>query len=279
MKQLYLLGHPVAHSLSPAIQNVALRALNLDYEYHLMPVSPEELGRRVDELRDPSVVGFNVTIPHKVAVMPLLDKLDNSASTVGAVNTVVNHGGLLVGHNTDSVASTHVLQETYGDLAGCRVVILGAGGAARAVASGLAPHAEKITILARDESKAKSLVEHMRAKNQSKIQDGSFGEVTEIIHSADVLVNATPVGMHPNIDASPVEAHALHAGLLVFDLIYNPERTRLLMDAEATGARAVGGLKMLVYQGAEAFRLWTGREAPEKLMMGAARAALGGVTS
>jgi shikimate dehydrogenase len=279
VKLLYLLGHPVAHSLSPAMQNAALRALGLDYEYRLMPVPPEDLEKKADELRDLSIAGFNVTIPHKVAVLPLLDELDETASAVGAVNTVVNSGGRLRGYNTDCVAAARALREVYGDLAGCRVVVLGAGGAARAVASGLAPHAEWISVLARDEAKAKALAGEVRGQTGAEIRGGDLGGVGELLSSADILVNATPVGMSPNKGESPVEARALHTGLLVFDLVYNPERTRLLRDAEAAGARTLGGLAMLVYQGAEAFRLWTGREAPESLMMRAARDALGGAVA
>ncbi len=278
MKLLYLLGHPVAHSLSPAMQNAALRALGLDYEYRLLPVPPEGLVEKVAELRDGDVAGFNVTIPHKVVIIPLLDELDETASTVGAVNTVVNRDGRLKGYNTDRLASTRALRGAYGDLAGCRVAILGAGGAARAVASGLASHAEWIKIIARDEEKAKALAKQIRGTD-AEIRGGGLGEAPGMIRSADILVNATPVGMSPNRDRSPVEASVLHPGLLVFDLVYNPERTRLLADAEAAGARALGGLAMLVYQGAEAFRLWTGREAPESLMMRAAREALGGAAA
>ncbi len=278
MKLLYLLGHPVAHSLSPAMQNAALRALGLDYEYRLLPVPPEGLVEKVAELRDGDVAGFNVTIPHKVVIIPLLDELDETASTVGAVNTVVNRDGRLRGYNTDCLASTRALGGAYGDLAGCRVVVLGAGGAARAVASGLASHAEWIKIIARDEEKAKALAKQIRGTD-AEIRGGGLGEAPGMIRSADILVNTTPVGMSPNRGESPADASVLHPGLLVFDLVYNPERTRLLADAEAAGARALGGLAMLVYQGAEAFRLWTGREAPEALMMRAAREALGGAAA
>jgi shikimate dehydrogenase len=275
VRLLYLLGYPVAHSLSPAMQNAALRAKGLSLEYRLMLVTPEELERRVCELRDLSVVGFNVTIPHKVAVIPLLDDLDETASAVGAVNTVVNNGGRLTGYNTDRLASTRVLSEAYGDLTRSRVAIIGAGGAARAVASGLASCAEWITVLARDVSKAKLLAKEVEGRG-AEVCGASIGEARKIVSSANILVNATPVGMHPNLDASPIETAALHNELLVFDLVYNPERTRLLREAEAVGARTVGGLSMLVYQGAEAFRLWTGKVAPEELMMGVAKMALGG---
>jgi shikimate dehydrogenase len=278
LKRLFLLGYPVAHSLSPAMQNAALKALGLDYEYGLMPVPPGGLATRVGELRGTSA-GFNVTIPHKVAVIPLLDCLDESASAVGAVNTVVNDGGRLTGYNTDCTASTRALREHYGDLGGCRVVVLGAGGVARAVSMGLAPHAEWVRILARDEAKALALGGEVHARTGATIQGGGIEDAAESIRAADILVNATPVGMSPNIGSSPAPAEALHGGLLVFDLVYNPERTQLLADAEKAGARTLGGLPMLVYQGAEALRLWTGRDAPEALMMEAARSAIGGKTA
>jgi shikimate dehydrogenase len=279
VRLLYLLGYPVAHSLSPAMQNATIRALGLDYEYRLMPVTPSDLAGTVSKLRNASVAGFNVTIPHKVAVIPLLDEVDETASTVGAVNTVVNRGGRLRGYNTDSVAATRVLREAYVSLSGCRAVILGAGGAARAVASGLAPHAERITVLARDLSKAEALAAEVAEHTGAEIHAAGIEEASKVTPHADVLVNATPVGMHPNTDTSPIDAHALHRGLLVFDLVYNPEKTRLLKEAEAAGARTVGGLSMLVYQGAEALRLWTGKAAPEALMLEAARAALGGASA
>ncbi len=279
MKLLYLLGYPVAHSLSPSMQNAALGALGLGYEYHLMPVPPAELAAKVEEMRDISVAGFNVTIPHKVAIIPHLDELDETASSVGAVNTVVNVGGRLRGYNTDSIASTRVLMEAYGPLDGGRAVILGAGGAARAVAAGLAPHADSITILARDAAKAEALARQIKRPTGCEIRGGGLADAAKTINNAHILVNATPVGTYPGVDATPIDAKLIGKELLVFDLVYNPEKTRLLGDAEAAGARTVGGLRMLVYQGAEAFSLWTGRRAPVELMMSAASAALGGAHS
>ncbi len=278
MKRLFLLGYPVAHSLSPAMQNAALKALGLDYEYSLMPVHPGGLATRVGELRSASA-GFNVTIPHKVAVIPLLDCLDESASAVGAVNTIVNHHGRLTGYNTDCTASTRTLRERIGDLGGSRVVVLGAGGAARAVSMGLARHVEWIRILARDKAKARALTDEVRARTGANVEGGGIEDAAEVTRAADILVNATPVGMSPNIGASPVAPEALHGGLLVFDLVYNPEKTQLLADAERAGAQIIGGLPMLVYQGAEALRLWTGKEAPEALMMEAAGRAIGGAAT
>ena len=275
MRRLYLIGHPVAHSISPQMQGASIEALGLDYRYEAMPVAPESLGRAVAGLRDPSVAGFNITIPHKVTILPLLDEVDATTKAVGAVNTVVNEGGRLKGYNTDSPAAVRALGEAYGELDGCHVVILGAGGAARAVASGLAPKARWIRILARDTTKAEALASDVSKQHDVDILGTGFGEAQCSVGAADILVNATPVGMSPNVGKSPVNARLLHPSLLVFDLIYSPERTRLLQDAEAAGAKTLGGLTMLVYQGAEALRLWTGRQAPEDVMMGAARHALG----
>jgi shikimate dehydrogenase len=279
LRLLYLLGYPVAHSLSLVMQNATLQALELDYEYRLMPVQPVDLEKKVNELRALSVAGFNITIPHKVAILPLLDELDETASTVGAVNIVVNDEGHLKGYNTDCLASTKVLREAYGDLTGCRVVILGAGGAARAVAYGLAQYAKWIIVLARDEAKAESLARELRCQTGAEIRGGDIVEAGKILSFANILVNATPVGMSPNGCMSPVKAGALHPDLFVFDLVYNPERTRLLREAESAGARTIGGLIMLVYQGSESFRLWTGREAPEALMTRVARDALEGAAA
>ncbi len=278
MRRLYLIGYPVAHSISPQMQGAAIEALGLDYIYEAMPVTPEGLGRAVAGLRDPSVAGFNVTIPHKIAILPLLDEVDATAMAVSAINTVVNEDGRLKGYNTDSPAAVRAIGEAYGNLDGCRVVILGAGGAARAVASGLAPKARWIRILTRDAAKADSLAGEVGKQHEVDVLGVGLGEARSSVGAADILVNATPVGMSPNVGHSPVDARTLHPGLLVFDLIYSPERTRLLLDAEAAGAETLGGLTMLVYQGAEALRLWTGRRAPEDVMMGAARQALGGGT-
>jgi shikimate dehydrogenase len=276
LRRLYLLGYPVTHSISPQMQGAAIEALGLDYRYEAMPVPPESLAKVVEELRDDSVAGFNVTIPHKVTILPLLNMLDASASSVGAVNTVVNDNGQLRGYNTDSLAAVRALGEAHGDLEGCRVVILGAGGAARAIASGLAPKARWIRILARDTAKAEALASEVGERHGVDVLGEGLGDVHRSVAAADILVNATPVGMSPDVDRNPVDAHHLHPSLLVFDLVYNPERTRLLLDAAAAGAKTLGGLTMLVYQGAEALRLWSGRRAPEEVMMGAARRALRG---
>ncbi len=270
MRACYLLGHPVAHSMSAAMQNAAFRCLGLDIEYRFLDVEQAGLASAVRELREVDVLGANVTIPHKVAVVGLMDHLDTFAEAVGAVNTIVNNGGELSGYNTDGPAAVKALQEAYGSLSGTRVILLGAGGAARSVSYALAQYGARLTVLNRDEGKAQQLAGMVGAES------GSLGELVHRLRGADILINATPVGMAPNSGASPVDASILHRGLTVLDLIYNPPRTRLLRDAEAAGARAHGGVRMLVYQGAEAFRLWTGRDAPVELMEAEVLEALGG---
>ncbi len=274
MRRLYLVGYPVAHSVSPQMQGAAIAAMGLDWVYEAMSVPPERLSEAVASMREASVVGFNVTIPHKVEALPLLDGVDASVEAVGAVNTVVNDGGRLVGYNTDSGAAVRALREAYGDLGGCRVVVLGAGGAARAVATGLAPLARWIRVIARDAAKARALAREVGERHGVDALGSGFEDAGRRVSCADILVNATPVGMAPGVGGTPVDARILHPRLLVFDLVYRPERTRLLADAEAAGAATLGGLNMLVYQGAEALRLWTGRSPPEEAMMRAARLAL-----
>jgi len=258
--------------MSGVMHNAAFRHLGLDMEYSLRSVAPGDLGRFVrGELTRGDVAGANVTVPHKVAVMGLLDELEREAEKIGAVNTVVNRGGRLRGFNTDGVGAERALREAYGPLGGARVVLLGAGGAARALAYYLSREAESLVILNRDPLKARLLAE--RTGGVAEVTWGGLGQMD--LRGADVLVNSTPVGMSPGTYESPVEPRQLHGGLLVFDLVYNPVETRLLRDAEEAGARTLSGVSMLVYQGAEAFRLWTGREAPVEVMRNAVIAELG----
>jgi len=271
MRRCYLLGYPVGHSMSGVMHNAAFRHLDLDVEYSLRGVAPGGLARFIrEELTRGDVAGANVTVPHKVAVMGLVDELGKEAEEIGAVNTIVNDGGCLRGHNTDGVGAERALSEAYGSLGGARVVLLGAGGAAMALAHYLSREAESLVILNRDPLKARLLAE--KTRGGAEVTWGGLGKID--LGGADILVNSTPVGMHPDTCESPVEPRLLHGGLLVFDLVYNPVKTRLLRDAEAAGARTMSGVPMLVYQGAEAFRLWTGREAPAEVMRKAVLAEL-----
>lgn len=275
MRLCYLVGCPVEHSVSPAMHNACFRALGLDYEYRLAPVEPGMLTAFMGgAMRRGHVRGCNVTIPHKVEVMRHLDEVEGAAGAIGAVNTVLNDEGVLKGYNTDYLGGVKALEEEYGDLKDAGVVILGAGGAARALTYGLGRKARSVTVLNRAPRKAEALVESFKKDASASLRHGSLGELGDHLGSADILVNATPVGMSPHTNQTPAPMELLHRDLLVYDLVYNPPETRLLKEAERAGSKTLSGLRMLVYQGAEAFRLWTGLEPPTDLMMREAAARL-----
>jgi len=257
--------------MSALMHNAAFEELGLGYHYELKSVRPEALGRfTADEMRGESVRGANVTIPHKVSIMGHLDEVDPEAAAIGAVNTIVKEGGWLEGYNTDGRGAMRALEEAYGDLRGAKVVVIGAGGAARAIGRYLSMVVEELSILNRKASRAESLVSDLKSLSGCNASVTAAALTRENLRSklveANVLINATPLGMAPNTDKSPVDADLLHPGLLVFDTVYNPLKTRLLREADEVGARTLTGAKMLAYQGAASFELWTGVKAPEELM-------------
>lgn len=243
--QVVLLGHRIAYSASPAIQNAAFRALDLEGGYTLRDVAPDGLAEAVAELRGPGLHGANVTIPHKMSVVALLDALDPSAERLGAVNTIVRDGDRLIGHNTDLRALAAELEALVGPSPG-RAVVLGTGGAARAAEAALAG-AEATSV---------SLVGRQR-----------WGELPGLLRKADLLINATPIGTAT--DETPVAAELLRPDLSVLDLVYRPSPTRLVREARAAGAEARDGAGMLLRQAAASFELWTGRSAPVEVMRAA----------
>ncbi len=266
----YLLGYPVEHSVSPHMHNAAFKELGLDHRYSALGVPRERLGEVVEsKIRVDSFGGANVTIPHKIEIIKYVDELAQSARKAGAVNTIEHKDGLLRGHNTDALGGIRALKENYGSLSSAKVVLLGAGGAARALSAEIAPMVEELVILNRSIEKAKMLSESLGGKT-------SYGSLDEqqVIESADILINTTPLGMSPNTGESPVKPDYLHSELFVFDIVYNPLKTRLLRDAEEAGARTLGGLWMLVYQGVESFKVWTGIEPSADTMYEAALNAL-----
>jgi len=257
-----LIGWPVEHSRSPAMHNAAFEALGLDWRYTLLPTPLDQLEAVVGRIRSGDLSGANVTIPHKQAVMAFLDEIDPAAQAVGAVNTIVPRDGRLIGFNTDTVGFKRSLLETGVVIKHQPCAVLGAGGSARAVVYVLRELGAHITIYARDVAKASVLSSEARA----------LSEVAHIDPATRLIVNTTPVGLSPHVDASPWPAEvALPAQALVFDLLNNPPRTRLMQQAEKQGLRAVNGWGMLVYQGAAAFKLWTGVEPPVEVMMTALR--------
>lgn len=277
----YLIGYPVGHSLSAVMQNAAFREIGLDFSYELLEVRPEELRRTTSgKLTDPGVRGANVTIPHKVVIMRYLNEIDLEASRIGAINVIVNDGGALKGYNTDGSAALRAIVETYGGIRDARIIVLGAGGAARAVCYKLAENASKIMILNRTMEHAVALSDYLSSLPECRadILAGSlrYESLSNALEEADILVNTTSVGMHPETESSPVASKLLRSDLLVFDTVYNPLMTRLLLDAEAAEARVLTGVHMLVYQGAATFELWTRRKAPEIVMMRAVMEALEG---
>ena len=267
-ENLGVIGWPIAHSLSPVLQNAALRDAGLDYAYIALPVSPKDLPAAVEGLRAMNFRGFNVTIPHKTTIIPLLDEIDEDARIIGAVNTVINEKGRLRGCNTDAGGFIGALEEKGFHAEGRHVSILGAGGAARAVIWGLVKNkAKRISIGVRNPSKAGVVMEFFRKYTDIAVFFWESEEFRSELEKTELLVNTTPLGMHPAVDAMPsVDFDRLHPEAFVYDIIYTPSRTRLLKEAAALGHPVLNGEGMLAGQGAEAFRLWTGRNANAGLM-------------
>ncbi len=287
MKYLGVIGDPGKESLSPSFQQAALDHLRLDIVYEAWPTPPEGLAQRVKGLRAPAVLGANVTIPHKEAILPMMDELDDLVRRVGAVNTVVNREGRLCAYNTDVAGFLRALREAgQFDPAGARALVAGAGGAARAVVTALIQAgAARVIVINRTFSRASKLVEDLRAADgatELQALPDAYLSWSSAALGADLLVNCTSIGsdsiaatkQDPEEADSPVPAEVIRSGVLVYDLIYRPAETPLMAAARRRGARVLGGLPMLVYQGAESFRLWTGREAPVEVMFEAARKAL-----
>jgi len=278
-KLVGLIGWPVEHSLSPAMNNAAFSALGLDYCYVPLPVAPGRLKEAVEGLRALGFVGANVTVPHKEAVMAYLDEVTSEARAIGAVNTIVVQNGRLTGYNTDWRGFLAALRDGGFAPEGKRAVVLGAGGAARAAVYALGKAEAEIAILNRNLSRAEALVRDLSPLFPfiSLVPLSLNGEtLLEQAAAAHLLVNATSLGMWPEVEGSPwPESLAFPSHLTVFDLVYNPGKTKLIKQAEAAGARAISGLGMLVHQGAEAFRLWTGVDPPLATMYEVCEEALG----
>lgn len=272
--ELGIIGFPIGHSISPVFQQAALDALGVDGVYGRWEVPPDGVGEFLRGLRDGGARGVNVTVPHKEAVIPFLDEVDDWASDAGAVNTIVNRGGRLTGHNTDGLGFLRALREEAGfEPAGQTALILGAGGAARGIVLALAragvgrmvianrtiARAERLAALAQDNGVPASAV---------ALSPGAADAAAD----AALIVNCTSMGMlhGPDETGSPLPAAAIPPGALVNDLVYNPLRTPLLRAAETAGAATLGGLGMLVYQGAASFEMWLERPAPTAVMMQAA---------
>jgi shikimate dehydrogenase len=262
-----LIGDPVEHSLSPLIHNAAYKALGLNYAY--ITTQASDVEQAIETVRTNGIRGASVTTPHKVGVLKYLDHIDDAARKIGAVNTIVNDNGKLLGYNTDGDAAIKALEEVT-DLSGKKVVLIGGGGAALAIANALKGKTVNLTILNRTEARAKELAKKVGAEDA-----GSLDKIS-LVTEADILINATTVGMSPNTEETVVPQEFLHPRLTAFDIAYNPKETRLLREARKSGCTVVYGYKMLLYQAAEQFQLFTGRPAPLGVMEKALVQALGG---
>jgi shikimate dehydrogenase len=265
-----LIGDPIEHTMSPAMHNAAFKETGLDYVYVAFGVKSNDLGKAIKGMRALNMAGLNVTIPHKVNVIPLLDKLDPLAEKIGAVNTIVNDNGVLTGYNTDATGFLQPLLEKGIEPEGKYVAVVGAGGASRAVSFILADRGANLVIINRLEELdwAAELAERI---TQAFGKEVNAMELTRenlagALEKADILVNATSVGMSPKVDETPVPATLLKSGLIVYDVVYNPIKTKLLNEAEAAGAEIISGIDMLVWQGILAFEKWTGVKPPFDLM-------------
>ncbi|WP_292459565.1 shikimate dehydrogenase [Methanothermococcus sp.] len=255
-KLLGLIGHPVEHSLSPIMHNEALNDKNLNYVYLAFDVLPENLKYVVDGVKSLGTVGgFNVTIPYKVDIMKYLDEIDKEAELMGAVNTVKLKDNRAIGYNTDGLGARMSLEEEIGKVENKNILIIGAGGAARAVAFELAKN-NNLTIVNRTDKKAELLAKEISKKLNKHVY---YNNLDINIGDFDIIIHTTPIGMYPNVNVNPIiDTNKIEENMVVMDLIYNPEETVLLREAKKRGAKTINGLGMLVYQGAISFEIWTG---------------------
>ena len=268
MKNLGIIGYPIGHSMSPNMHNAVIRALGLDYTYIAMSVKPEDLKAAVFGLRALDFRGFNVTIPHKIAIMDYIDEINQGAKAIGAVNTVVNNDGKLRGYNTDYIGFIAPLKKMNFSIKDKNALVLGAGGAARAVLWGLiSEEASCITVVGRNMEKLNALREQFKEYFAIEIIDWNDDKYAERCKTADIIVNTTPLGMHPKVDACPpIDWACVNKNALAYDLIYTPAVTKFLAQAKENGNTILNGESMLVEQGAAAFKMWTSQNALTQVM-------------
>jgi len=263
-----VIGDPIEHSLSPVIHNAAFAALGLESVFLAFRVKPAEVGNAVSGMRALGIHGLNVTMPHKTTVIPHLDEVDKTARFLNAVNTIHNKNGKLWGFNTDGVGALKALRENGVDPKGKKVLLLGAGGASRAIAYTIAHEADELVILNRTVKPAKELARQLRQLLPKKISAEALSPETieDNLMDSEVLINATSIGMKPNVNETPVNPKWLRTNLAVMDIVYNPLETKLAKIAKEAGAKVVSGVEMLIYQGAASFEIWTGKSAPIQVM-------------
>ncbi|MBF0378625.1 MAG: shikimate dehydrogenase [Desulfamplus sp.] len=278
-----IFGKPVSHSMSPLIHNMLFNKFSIDAVYLAFEI--DDIKHGVDAIRNLGIKGASITIPFKEAIIAHLDEIDETARQIGAVNTVINNDGYLWGCNTDCAGAVEPLKEALsgsslalpeglsalskGSLDGKNVYIIGAGGAARAVAFGIKKEGGNITIVNRSQDKGEQLALQVNGKYLSLLefnQQASADSMSNHLKHIDIIINTTSVGMTPNIDQSPVSPQIFHKNITVMDIVYNPLKTKLLRDAENAGAKIVDGLSMFIHQGAAQFELFTGIKPPRQIM-------------
>lgn len=263
-----VIGNPVGHSLSPAIHNAAFRELGLNFVYLAWQV--KAIGDAIKGLRAlGNFCGASVTIPHKVAAIPFLDHVETTAQRIGAINTIVAKQGELTGYNTDATGALRALREGGAELKGRRIIVLGSGGAARAIAFALAESSvERLMLLGIEDHERIRLAQDIRSQTALTVEDFHLDETSlrRILPDAHVLIHCTPVGMSPKADTTCIPASLLHSDLSVMDIVYNPVETRLLKDAKRAGCRTIPGLEMFLNQAAAQFEVWTNQSAPVDVM-------------
>ncbi len=267
--QVYgVIGDPIAHSLSPALQNAAFEALHIDSVFLAFKVKRGEVETALRGMQSLGIAGLNVTMPHKNAVIPYLDQVDEIANFLGSVNTIINDHGKLNGFSTDGIGAYRALEENGVQIKGKKAVLLGGGGAAKAIAYAFAKEVDELILLNRTPETLKHLVDSLNRSFNKKIFLSVLSPkvLGESLQNADILINATSVGMDSKSAQSLVSPKYLNSNLTVMDIVYNPIETKLLRDAKDVGARVISGLEMLVYQGAASFQIWTGQVAPVKVM-------------
>lgn len=268
-KVLGILGDPITHVASPVMHNALFNAMGIDCVYVPFKVSKDRLKDAINGLKALNVLGFNITIPHKVSILPYLDKIEGNAQIIGAINSVKVERSLLIGRNTDAEGALKALRNASITLEKSNVIIFGAGGAARAMLFSLVPIANKITIINRSNERLNRLLTDCHALDFTNVHGITFNKIEQMkscISESNLIINSTSVGMYPNINQSVIPAEFLHSNCAVFDMVYNPLKTRLIQDASKIDCKIVSGLDMLVHQGAIAFEWWTGLPANINLM-------------
>ena len=267
-KVLCVIGHPIEHSMSPVMHNAAIKELILDYIYLAFDVPPKDLEKAVLGFKKYDMKGINITIPHKETIIQYLDQIEPLAEKIGAVNTIKNINGVLIGKNTDAFGAKKALIDAGCKIKGKKVLILGAGGAARAISFALSGEIDEIFVCNRTEKRAFKLAKELEDKMKIPAtgKDLSKETLKSLLNKADILINTTPIGTYPDVKKSPISKELLTDRLFVYDIIYNPLQTQFLKDASEIGCKTLNGIDMFVNQGALAFEWWTDKK-PNIILM------------